>query len=651
MEMSQYLEIFMEEAKEHIQSLNASLLHLEQNPTDRDVIGELFRSAHTLKGMAATMGFAQTAELTHRMESSLDLVRQGLLTPNSTFITALLHAVDTLEELVESAASGQEDAGIAIEHLLAALPVQGDEGELELAPAAAVPEIAAAASELSKPALTVLRAALSQGLQAYRLDVRLAPDALLKSARAYMVFQRLEQQGEIIQSEPGVPDLEAERFEDRFSVWVVTAAPHTVLQEEIENIADVKSVVVSPLDDQLGGPAPGDSGQDLANVARLRTGKSVRVDIARLDRLMNLVSELVITRTRLTQISKDLDNHALADSTATLNRVLLELQDEVMQVRMVAVEQIFSRFPRMIRDLSQQLGKEVDFQITGQETELDRTIVDEIGDPLVHLLRNALDHGIEPAAERVKAGKSAKAKLLLSAYHRGDSVFIEVQDDGRGIDAERIKQKAVQRGLISSQEASSLDDEAAFKLLFQPGFSMAEQITDVSGRGVGLDVVASKIASLGGRTSVHSELGQGSVFTIVLPLTLAIMATLQVKVDAERYAIPLSVVDQTALLKRSALDLIEHRLAMSYRGQTIPVLDLRRALEVPTSSPPAEDVYVVVVYRGRRLFGLMVDELLGQEEVVVKPLGRFVDRSPGVSGATILGDGSIALILDIMSIV
>lgn len=650
MEMSQYLEIFMEEAKEHIQALNASLLHLEQNPTERDVVGELFRSAHTLKGMAATMGFAKTAELTHRMESSLDLVRQGLLTPNSTFITALLHAVDTLEELVESAGSGQEDASIDIEHLMAALPIEGDNGQLEQE---GVQEAAAAtlASELSKHSQTVLRAAMRQGLHGYRLDIRLAADALLKSARAYMVFQRLEQQGEIIQSEPSVPDLEAERFEDRFSVWVVSGSSGTALQEEIENIADVKSVIVSPLDDLLGGAGPTDSNQDMANVARLRTGKSVRVDIVRLDRLMNLVSELVITRTRLTQISKDLDNHALADSTATLNRVLLELQDEVMQVRMVAVEQIFSRFPRMIRDLSQQLGREVDFQITGQDTELDRTIVDEIGDPLVHLLRNALDHGIEPANERQRLGKPTRAKLLLSAYHRGDSVFIEVQDDGRGIDAEKIKQKAVQRGLITSQEASSLDAEAAYKLLFQPGFSMAEQITDVSGRGVGLDVVASKIASLGGRTSVHSELGQGSVFTIVLPLTLAIMATLQVKVDAERYAIPLSVVDQTALLKRSALDLVEHRLAMSYRGQTIPVLDLRRALDVPTSSPPAEDVYIVVVYRGRRLFGLMVDELLGQEEVVVKPLGRFVDRSPGISGATILGDGSIALILDVMSIV
>lgn len=649
MEMSQYLEIFMEEAKEHIQALNASLLHLEQNPTDRDVVGELFRSAHTLKGMAATMGFTKTAELTHRMESSLDLVRQGLLTPNSTFITALLHAVDTLEELVESAGSGQEDAGIDIEHLMAALPIEGDNGELEQE--GAKEAAATLANELSKHAQTVLLAAIREGLHGYRLDIRLAADALLKSARAYMVFQRLEQQGEIIQSEPSVPDLEAERFEDRFSLWVVSGSSGTALQEEIENIADVRSVVVSSLDDVLGGSSTTDSSQDTANVARLRTGKSVRVDIARLDRLMNLVSELVITRTRLTQISKDLDNHALADSTATLNRVLLELQDEVMQVRMVAVEQIFSRFPRMIRDLSQQLGREVDFQITGQDTELDRTIVDEIGDPLVHLLRNALDHGIEPASERVKLGKPAKAQLQLSAYHRGDSVFIEVQDDGRGIDAEKVKQKAVQRGLITSQEASSLDDEAAHKLLFQPGFSMAEQITDVSGRGVGLDVVASKIASLGGRTSVHSELGQGSVFTIVLPLTLAIMATLQVKVDAERYAIPLSVVDQTALLKRSALDLVEHRLAMSYRGQTIPVLDLRRALAVPASSPPAEDVYIVVVYRGRRLFGLMVDELLGQEEVVVKPLGRFVDRSPGISGATILGDGSIALILDVMSIV
>lgn len=647
MEMSQYLEIFMEEAKEHIQALNASLLHLEQNPADSDIVGELFRSAHTLKGMAATMGFSQTAELTHRMESSLDLVRQGLLKPSSNFITALLHAVDTLEDLVESAATGQENSSIAIDHLLAALPTEANQVAAKLEAEA---EIAAtvADDQLSEQAQTVLRAASGQGLRGYRLDIGLAPDALLKSARAYMVFQRLEEHGEIIQSEPSVPDLEAERFEDRFTVWVVSAAASSLLQEEIENIADVRSVVVSNLD--VSAVASTEVvAHDVA--ARLRTGKSVRVDIARLDRLMNLVSELVITRTRLTQISKDLDNHALADSTATLNRVLLELQDEVMQVRMVAVEQVFSRFPRMVRDLSRQLSKEVDFEISGQETELDRTIVDELGDPLVHLLRNAVDHGIETASEREELGKPTKAKLLLTAYHRGDSVFIEVQDDGRGIDAERIKQKAVERGLVTSQEASTLDDEAAFKLIFQPGFSMARQVTDISGRGVGLDVVASKIASLGGRTSVHSELGRGSVFTIVLPLTLAIMATLQVTVGSERYAIPLSVVDQTALLKRSELDLVEHRLAMDYHGQTIPVLDLRQALGVAASDVPDADVYVVVVYRGRKYLGLMVDELLGQEEVVVKPLGRFVDRIPGISGATILGDGSIALILDVMSIV
>ncbi len=650
MEMSQYLDIFVEEAREHIQALNDGLLRLEQNPTDKDVVSELFRSAHTLKGMAATMGFAKTAELTHRLESSLDLVRQGVLSPSSSYITAVLQAVDALEGLVESAATGQEDTSITIDHLIAALPTSADVAKVEEMVETAEQEVAStAASELEEHALVVLQAARRQGLQGYRLDVSLAPDALLKSARAYMVFQRLEQHGEIIQSEPSVSDLEAERFEDRFTVWLVSSAPSSLLQEEIENIADVRSVVVTPLDQRADSASSSDASADMT--PRLRMGKSVRVDIARLDRLMNLVSELVITRTRLTQLSRDLDNHALAETTATLNRILLELQDEVMQVRMVAVEQIFNRFPRMVRDLSQQLGKDVDFEITGQETELDRTIVDEIGDPLVHLLRNAIDHGIEPAAERAKLGKPAKAKLRLSAYHRGDSVFIEVQDDGRGIDVAQIKQKAVERGLIGADEANSLDDEAALKLIFQPGFSTAKQVTDVSGRGVGLDVVASKIASLGGRTSVHSELGQGSVFTIVLPLTLAIMATLQVKVGPERYAIPLSVVDQTALLKRSELDVIEHRLAMSYRGQTIPVVDLREALAVPHTSAQAEDVYVVVVYRGRKLLGLMVDELLGQEEVVVKPLGRFVDRSPGISGATILGDGTIALILDVTSIV
>lgn len=646
MDVLQYLEIFMEEAKEHIQALNDSLLYLEQNPDDRAPIDELFRQAHTLKGMSATMGFNKTATLTHQMESSLDLVRQGKVTVDSAFISALLLAVDTLEALVESATEGQESEEISIATLLAELPVAGTQAN------AGPNKVKAGGAPLAPHVLAVLNAARQQGIHGYRLDVRLAADALLKSVRAYTVFQRLEQHGDIIHSEPSVPDLEAERFADSFSVWVVSAAGEAFLKDEIENIVDVREVKVSPLEHFLEDINAKDlPASALGAVGQMRLGKSVRVDIDRLDRLMNLVSELVIARTRLTQISRDLRSSDLMDTTTTLNNVLLELQDEVMQVRMVAVEQVFNRFPRMIRDLSQQLGKTVDFKISGQETELDRTIVDEIGDPLVHLLRNALDHGIEAEAERAMAGKSARARLSLAAYHRGDSVFIEVEDDGRGMDAQAIKERAIAKGLLNPQEAETLDDEAAYRLLFQPDFSMAKEVTDVSGRGVGLDVVSSKITSLGGRINVHSVPGQGSTFTIALPLTLAIMATLQVRVAGERYAVPLSVVDQTVLMKRAEIDVVEHRLAVAYRGHIIPVIDLAQALAVDRGSDINEEVYIVVVYRGRRLFGLMVDELLGQEEVVVKPLTRFVDRSQGISGATILGDGRIALILDVMSLV
>ena len=646
--MSQYLEVFVEEAREHIQSLNDGLLLLEQNPQDVEIVDELFRSAHTLKGMAATMGFDLTAKLTHRMESSLDLVRQGQLTPTSDFITVLLHAVDALEMLTESAASGQEDPNLVdVEPILAALPQQA-----ETAAANGMAAVAAPVQELAEHEQLVLDAAVRQGMKGYRLDVTLAPDALLKSARAYMVFQRLEQYGDIIRAEPSVPELEAENFADTFSLWIVTHAGAAEVQEELENISDIRAVAVTPLDGNAQHEPSAPELAEKVHISRLRTGKSVRVDIARLDRLMNLMSELVITRTRLNQISKDLGSEVLAETSATLSRILLDLQDEIMRVRMVEVEQVFSRFPRMVRDLSQQLGKEIDFTITGQETELDRTVIDEIGEPLVHLLRNAVDHGVETPAERQRVGKVSTARLTLAAYHRGDSVFIEVSDDGAGIDADAIKNKAVQKGLISQQEAVGLDDEAAYRLLFQPGFSTSEQVTDVSGRGVGLDVVASKIADLGGRTLLESEFGKGSTFTIVLPLTLAIMATLLVQVGNERYAIPLSVVDQTAMLKRDELEWVQQRLAMSYRGHTIPVIDLHKELDVPGDDAAAsKDIFVVVVYRGKRLYGLIVDELLGQEEVVVKPLGRFVDSSPGISGATILGDGSIALILDVMSLV
>lgn len=654
MDISQYLDIFMEEAKEHIQLLNEGLLQLEQNPAEKEVVQELFRSAHTLKGMAATMGFELTAKLTHRMESSLDLVRQGKLAANSGFISDLLRAVDTLERLVESAGTGQEDKAIDVLSVMAGLPVEGSAVSL---PA----EVAQAAeSELSEHELLVLQAAQDRGYQGYRLVVHLAEGALLKSARAYMVFQRLDQHGEIIRTEPPVPDLEAEKFDQSFTVWAVAQAAADLLREELENITDVQRVEVTPIRmperavaeiaATVAAPSVPAAEQEAAQASKLRTGKSVRVDISRLDRLMNLMSELVITRTRLNQISRELSSSDLADSTNQLSRILLDLQDEVMKVRMVAVEQVFNRFPRMVRDLSQQLGKQVNFVITGQETELDRTIIDEIGEPLVHLLRNALDHGVESPVERERHGKPAVAQLNLAAYHRGDSVFIEVADDGQGVNVAKVKQTAVKRGLLSEQEAAGLDDDATYKLLFQSGFSTAEQVTNVSGRGVGLDVVSSKISSLGGRTLVHSESGRGTTFTIVLPLTLAIMATLQVRVGSERYAIPLSVVDQTALVKRDQLHQVQGSLAMAYRGQTIPVVDLQRVLQAP-GSRAAGDAFVVVTYRGKRLLGLLVDELLGQEEVVVKSLGRFVDRAPGISGATILGDGSIALILDVVSLI
>lgn len=643
MELSQYLDIFVEEAKEHLLHLNEGLMRLEQRPDDKNVISDLFRSAHTLKGMAATMGFEQTAKLTHRMESTLDLVRQDQLTVDSGLISVLLSAVDLLERLVESAAAGQEDPALQVGQIVASLPDSTNR-------TAVLPDKPSSA-EPNEHELMVLQEARNRGWQGLQVDVELASGALLKAARAFMVFQRLEQHGEVIKSDPSVTDIEAERFADRFTVWIVTPSSESAVQDAVSNIADVAAVRVTQLLRDDAAVAVTSQDQDAAFASRLRTGKTVRVDIGRLDRLMNLVSELVITRTRLTQLSKELSSAGLADTTGQLSRVLLELQDEVMKVRMVAVDQVFSRFPRMVRDLSQQLNKQVEFAVIGQDTELDRTIIDEIGDPLVHLLRNALDHGLETTEQRQQAGKSPTGSLKLAAYHRGDSVFIEVTDDGRGIDPEKVKLKAVQRGLLTRQEAAQLDDEAAYRLLFQPGFSTAERITDVSGRGVGLDVVATKIAALGGRTLVQSEPGLGSTFTIILPLTLAILATLQVKVGQERYAIPLSVVDQTALIKRHMLQDVQGHLSMHYREHTIPVLDLRTLLQAGEAHKQSDDAFVVVVYRGKRLVGLLVDELVGQEEVVIKSMGRFVDNCPGISGATILGDGGIALILDVMSLV
>jgi Chemotaxis protein histidine kinase and related kinases len=492
----------------------------------------------------------------------------------------------------------------------------------------------------------------------------------------------------VIRSHPSVEDLENEKFDDSFTVVLITDQSAETVRERILNISEIASVDVVPVGEgqarremaaasapsapadapstpsaaptsgavapgAQAGPSAGSSRSESAGPrSRKRSGRTIRVDLERLDQLMNLFSELVIDRGRLEQLARELNHPTLLETVEHMSRISSDLQNLVLTMRMVPVENVFNRFPRMVRDLSRELGKRVELVIEGAETELDRTVVDEIGDPLVHLLRNAIDHGLEPVEERRQAGKPETGLVKLSAYHSGNHVIIEVSDDGRGINRDKVLRKALERGLITQREAEGLTDEQVYNLLFMSGFSTTETVTDISGRGVGLDVVRSKIESLGGTVSVQSEPGVGTTFQIQLPLTLSILDALLVQVEAEKYAIPLSSVLEAAIYKPEAVHTARGQPVVDFRGRLVPLVFLKDVFAVPDAGgPKPTDVQVVIVRKGEKMAGLVVDRLIGQQEIVLKSLGKYLPHVFAISGATILGDGQVALILDCNALV
>ncbi|MFB5281464.1 chemotaxis protein CheW [Peribacillus sp. Hz7] len=667
MDMNQYLEVFIEESKEHLQMCSEQLLELEKNPNDLSIVNDIFRAAHTLKGMSATMGYEDLANLTHKMENVLDAIRNEQITLQPETFDTLFLAVDDLEAMVYSIAEGGEgkrDVKDVVEKLL--LIEKGEPliptAASEVAAASAVLEPEIMNSEYDEFELTVLQQSQDQGFNSYELKISLREDCLLKAARVFMVFEVLEKIGEVIKSNPPVEQLEEEQFDHSFSVTIVTKESVEDVQKKVMKVSEVDRVQVHTIDfEHLRTPVPVEEQEPVVTTVateqtkkeekkqapvKSNSSKTIRVNIERLDILMNLFEELVIDRGRLDQISRDLDNQELHETVERMSRVTSDLQTIVLNMRMVPVETVFNRFPKMVRQLARDLNKQVDLQIVGAETELDRTVIDEIGDPLVHLLRNAMDHGIERPEVRLANGKPEEGKILLKAYHSGNHVFIEIEDDGAGINRERVLNKAIANGILSKEAAATLTDKQVYELILASGFSTAEKISDVSGRGVGLDVVKNTIESLGGNVTIDSKEGAGSVFLIQLPLTLSIISVMLVEIQKEKYAIPLSSIIETAIIKKEDIMNAHNQQVIDFRGKVLPLLFLKDIFEVPEFGKEDEFLSVVIVRKGDKMAGLVVDSFIGQLEVVLKSLGDYLNTAFAISGATILGDGQVALIID-----
>ncbi|HEX2944692.1 MAG TPA: chemotaxis protein CheA [Clostridia bacterium] len=681
MDMSQYLEIFIEETREHLQSLNQCLLQMEKNPQDGSMLNEIFRVAHTLKGMSGTMGFNRMSRLTHDMEDVLQALRSNEMKVSPELIDLLFKCLDALESyttmVVETGSEGTEENAAIISSLAEMIKKKGVVSSNSAnKPAAANTTAASPAGSAADLALdqydiNVINKAAALGNNAYQITVKLNKGCVLKSARAFIIFKTLERHSEIIKSEPKVQDIEDEQFDFEFTVAVLSKEDESVFDKDLNSIAEVDEVIIKlikekeAVDQPTSGETPdtddqeaksaaenadGDSSQVKTDTAakKTKTGKTVRVDIDRLDVLLNLVSELIIQKTRLEGLEGIEKTQSYTEAVEYLERISTNLHDAVMKVRMVPVETVFNRFPRMIRDISKNLGKEVELKMSGEETELDRTVIDEIGDPLIHLLRNSCDHGIESIEQRKNLGKPEVGLIELKAYQDGNNVVIEVGDDGQGINIDKVKKKAIERGLINKDMAANLTKKDIIDFLFKPSFSTADKVTDLSGRGVGLDVVKTKIEALGGFVEVETELGKGSRFYIRLPLTLAIIQALLVMVGEEKYAIQLSSIHKITNIPATDVKLVQKQEVVMYRNTVIPIVRLDRVLEVPRESDEEpKNLTLVIVKKGERLTGLVVDKILGQQEIVQKSLGKFLSGIKIITSATILGDGNVALILDV----
>lgn len=705
MDTSQYLDIFVDETKEHIQVLSDQIMVLEKEPDNSDAIAEIFRSAHSLKGMAGTMGFKRMQHLTHDMEDVFSAVREGKMKVNDSLVDTLFRGLDAIQEYLdliqETSDEGDNDNEAIINELnhflngggetaeaAPASPAPSTEAPAATAAAVATEEVAQETGskakfhdiKISEVEEHAIKKAHEEEMNVFGATVYIQESCLLKAARAFLVFKALEEIGEIIISSPSVQEIEDEKFDFDFSLIFLTKETENEVRAAIQSVSEIEEVVLEAIEEKeveepkkvekpkkeeapkaapaqtataaAAAPAPA-AKQDAKAKGKGKpvVSRSVRVDIEKLDSLMNQVSELIIAKNGLVSMSttdkrENGDISAFNEQIEYLGTVTTNLHETVMKVRMVPIESTVQKFPRMIRDLSKKLDKKMELYMTGEDTELDRTVVDEIGDPLMHLLRNSADHGLESNEERVRLGKPEVGSIFLDAYQEGNNVVIEVRDDGAGINVEKVKKKMVERGLVPADQIDTITDKEAIATLFSPSFSTADQVSDVSGRGVGLDVVKTNIESLGGTIECKTERGAGSSFTIRLPLTLAIVQALMVELGNEKYAIPLASIQTIEEVAKSDIKYVQSKEVISLRGTVIPLIRLDSLLDVPDRDLHSDNIVIVIVRKADKLAGLVVDGLIGQQEIVIKSIGKYINTPKLISGSTILGDGEVALILD-----
>lgn len=661
-DMSEYKEMYAVEAAEHLQSMNDALLSLEKDPKNSETINVMFRAAHTLKGMSATMGYSNIAELTHDMENLMDRVRKNEMVLDTAAIDMLFEVLDALEKMVEVPEnSSQFDISALVDKMvqLSKGAASGSPAK-EQPPAAQIHEEAEtheeAVQEIASEAVeSGTQKVPEKGCTLFNVTVTLHESCVLKSARAAVALRNLSELGDIIETKPSLKDIEDEKFDRVFTVTLSTKEDAEKIGYSVKTTSEVANVDVKLLDNTGGELLTKKKVEDKtcssdAGRAAVKNVQSVRVGIERLDSLMNLVGELVINKIRLMQIASDHKLDYLEETLASLNRLTNDLQEEIMATRMVPIDQIFNRFPRMVRDLAKKEGKEIELILEGGDIELDRTVLDEVGDPLVHILRNCVDHGIESPEAREKAGKSRKGKVKLAARREKNYVVIEAQDDGKGMDPKKFRDSAVAKGVMSAEDIAKLTDTEVLNLSFLPGFSTAEKITDVSGRGVGMDVVKTKIEALGGSVKLESKAGKGTDITLKLPLTVAIIHSLMVKVGKDVYAVPITNVVRDLAIKKDMIKTIKGEEVIMMMGEVLPLIRLHDLFNVKSNG--FDDMIVVVVERGGSNVGIVVDHVLGQQEVIIKKLdNRLLKGVKGFAGATILGDGNVALILDVGTLI
>ncbi len=628
-----YKELFFSESQEYLKKINKELVKLEKTPSDLETINEIFRSMHTLKGMAATMGYKELADFTHHLEDVFDNLRSGKIKLSPEITDLIFESVDTLATIIENLKE-EKPFSVDISAYLRKLK--------EVLTKMSIGEKERENQEFSVVQEEYLEKFKKEGKKIFLVEVYLKKDSPLKSARAFLVLNQLKLLGEVIKSIPSEIMLREGKVSIPFKVIVATSLKKEFIRDKVLSIIDVEKVEISLYEKEILEK------KEKASPVRLKKIQSMRIPVERLDKILNLVGELAIAKSRLLQIVQDREYSLLEESVYLIDRLVSSLQDETLKMRLLPISYILDNFPRIVRDLARKEAKEVDLEIAGSDIELDRAILDEIGDPLIHLIRNAIDHGIESPSERIKKGKPSRGKISIKVWREKGHVIIEIADDGKGIDSKKIVEKAIEKGLITKEEVLKIEASQILEILTTPGFSTKEKVTEVSGRGVGLDVVKNKLDALGGRLDLETQPDKGSRFILTLPLTLAIIKAMLVNVGKEIYAIPLMNIKEVVKMNSESVKMIGKSEVITLREEVVPLVRLSEELGVESF---VKEEFSVVIVEGRiKKIGLVVDKIVGEQDIVVKLLGSFIKKIKGIAGATILGDGRVALILDVINI-